>query len=127
MLVNFPFSTVLKGYYPEHDFAIRWCWQNISPANGTCSDYHSEYPACPLVLETSYLERGTLKDKTGKEAAWETVRYENPGEHRHEGVWCSIWLGKTGYDYGFQEYCFLNDHDRKRFLSAFSTFTFGEV
>ena len=126
LLERFPSSTVLEGHYPEHDYAVRWCWQNISPCHGTCSEWHSEYPACPLVLTTENVEHGTLKDRNGKETPWKRISYANPGEHEHEGVWCSIWLGKTDYDYGFREYCFANEIDREQFLSAFPTFTFGE-
>jgi hypothetical protein len=126
MLANYPYSTVLEGYYPEHDYAIRWCWQNISPPNGTCSDWHSEYPACPLVLATAYVEQGVLRPKDGTETPWERVSYKDPGKHEHDGAWSSLWLGKTDYDYGFREYGFVNQADRERFLSAFPTFTFGE-
>lgn len=126
LLAPFPYSTVLEGCYPEHDYAIRWCWQNISPRNGICSDWHSEYPACPLVVATAYVERGTLKNMDGTETPWERVRHKDPGEHEHQGVWSSLWLGKTGYDYGFREYPFAMEGDLERFLAAFPTFTFGE-
>jgi len=31
--------------------------------------------------------------------------------HSHIGIWTNRWLGKTGYDYGFQDYCFKNLSD----------------
>jgi hypothetical protein len=31
LLIRFPYSVVATGFYPEHDYAGRWCWQNIGP------------------------------------------------------------------------------------------------
>jgi len=126
LLLPFPYSAVLEGYYPEHDYAVRWCWQNFGPPRGICTDWHSEYPACPLVLATEYVETGTLRNEDGTDTPKKRVRYKDPGEHKHEGVWSSLWLGKTDYDYGFREYAFAREEDREQFLSAFRTFTFGE-
>lgn len=120
---TFPYTTVLVGIYSEHDYAIRWCWLNISPPTGICDNYQSEYPACPLVLVTAFVEHGTIKDKLGQETPTQWVVYKDPGEHEHEGVWCWIWLGKTDYDYGFCEFYFANEVDREQFLAACSTFT----
>jgi hypothetical protein len=58
--------------------------------------------------------------------SWETKQYTNPGDHEHEGEWSFLWIGKTGYDYGYGEYCFENERDRDSFLAAFSTFTWSE-
>src|SRR5690242_17382595 len=77
--VNFPFSAVLEGYYPEHDYALRWCWQNFGPAHGRCCEWHSEYPGCPLVLATAAMETGNIKDQARSEQAWERLRYSDPG------------------------------------------------
>lgn len=126
LLVRFPNTVIATGFYPEHDYASLWCWQNISPENGPCNAWHSEYPACPLVLATEHIERGTWKDKSGKDLSWERKRYTNPGNHGHEGIWSFLWLGKTNYDYGYGEFCFRNESDRESFLAAFSTFTWSE-
>jgi hypothetical protein len=126
LLVRFSYSVVATGIYPEHDYACRWCWQNISPADGWCIDWYSEYPTCPLVMETEHMERGTRTDKSGEVLSCEWKRYANPGEHRHEGQWSFLWLGKTGYDYGYGEYCFTREGDRVNFLAALPTFTWSE-
>lgn len=57
---------------------------------------------------------------------WEEKAFKDVEEHSHVGVWCSMWLGKTGYDYGFSEYYFQNESDRDRFLAAAPTFNIGE-
>jgi len=34
-----------------------------------------------------------------------------PGDHCHQGTWRSNFVIKTGYDYGYQDYCFKNGED----------------
>ena len=123
---DFNYKVVLKGFFPEHDFASRWCWLNIGPCDGKCVEQHSEYPGCPLVLATETIVKGSYKDKNGIEHQWERKDYKAPGEHFHEGVWRGNWLGKTGYDYGYGEFCFKNESDMERFIAAVPTFNFGE-
>lgn len=125
LLARFPYTVVATGYYPEHDYACRWCWQNIGPADGPCRDF-GEYPGCPLVLETKRVERGVSLDSNGKEYAWKRTRYTNPGDHRHEGEWTFLWIDKVDYDYGYGEYFFAKEADRARFISAFPSFTWSE-
>ena len=95
------YTVITEGEYSEHDYACRWCWQHISPKHGQMQQLQSEYPACSLVLETEYIEQGTIQDKDGTEKPVKWKAYQDPGEHTHQGVWTSLWLGKTGYDYGF--------------------------
>lgn len=127
VLLKFPYSVVLQGVYPEHDFVDRWCWQNFGPRNGPCTDgVHSEYTGCPIVLATEYVSKYSWKDKDGKEHSGEEICYRDVERHSHEGTWQSIWLIKTGYDYGLGEYCFSSEEDRDRFLAAVPTFNLGE-
>ena len=94
---RFPHVVLLEGSYPETDFAERRCWQQFGFCDGKCQNYASEYP-----------------------------RYSQPPEHEHVGVWTTMWLGKTGYDYGFMEFYFANESDRDSFLAAVPSLTFGE-
>lgn len=123
---KFPYTVMVEGSYPEHDFAARWCWRNFGPKDGKCYEYSSEYPGCPLVLKTEYIESGTWKDKDGVVHSWQEKAYRNPYDHEHQGNWSVYWFGKTGYDYGIAEYCFKNEQDRDGFLAAVPTFTYGE-
>ena len=38
-------------------------------------------------------------------------RKDAPGEHSHWGVWRAYFVTKTGYDYGYQDFCFKNLED----------------
>lgn len=128
IIAKFPYSVILTGSYPEHDYVARWGWQNIGPMDcKECHEHYSEYPGCQLVLATEYIEKGSYPDKDGKVIEWEEKAYkEAEAKHGHEGEWTAFWLGKTGYDYGSSEYCFLKESDRDRFLAAAPTFNFGE-
>lgn len=127
ILGAFPHSVVTEGDYPEHSYAGRWCWQHIGPENGPCDNWHSDYPACPLVLATEHVPPGEFKNADGQVIPCTRKAYRNPGEHEHQGEWCSLWFGKTGYDYGFCEYYFANETDYTQFLAACPTFTWDEA
>ena len=126
---DFPYTVILEGAYPEHDFVSRWCWQNIGPVQcDECHESSSEYPGCPLVLATEYILTSWHYDNEKNRVYWFEKAYieENVPKHGHEGTWKSLWLGKTGYDYGSSEYYFQNQTDRDRFLAAVPIFTLGE-
>jgi len=96
-LESFPYSVVLQVAYPELDFANRWCWQQFGAPNGACLDKQSEYSTCEL---------------------------EEPYEHK--GMWFSYWLGKTDYDFGYNEWNFQMRSDLDRFLEFISEINWGE-
>lgn len=123
---DFPFTVIVEGSWPELDNAERWLWENIGPRHGKCHDQYSEYPGCPLVRATEYVETGSYKDKEGKEHFWEDKRYKEVEEHEHEGSWVVLGLGKTGYDYGNAEFYFKNEADRDAFVTAVPAIGFGE-
>ena len=39
------------------------------------------------------------------------ARPDKPEEHSHKGIWTGYFVVKTGYDYGYQDYCFRNPED----------------
>lgn len=126
---KFPFSVILEGVYPEHDFVNRWCWQNIGPMQcEECQEIHSEYPGCPLILATEYMRTDWFftKGDHRKYRSYKAYISEKVPEHGHDGTWLAYWLGKTGYDYGFGEYYFQNELDRDKFLAAIPIFSLGE-
>jgi hypothetical protein len=127
LFLEFPFGVLVQGVYPELDNACRWCWQNVSPMKGRCEYQHgSEYPGCPLVLATEYITEGSYTDKDGKKWDWKDKNYKKVEPHEHEGNWVCYFLGKTGYDYGFQEFYFKNKADRDAFEKAVPTIGLGE-
>jgi hypothetical protein len=88
---------MLQVAYPELDFANRWCWQHFGPADGECLQRQSEYPACTL-----------------------------SGDHSHTGKWMWYFLGKTDYDFGYNEWYFESELDQQRFLASVSDINWGE-
>jgi hypothetical protein len=124
---KFPFTCIVQGSYPEVDNANSWCWDHFGPRDGKCEYEHtSEYPGCPLVRATMYIQEGSYKDKEGNEHHWKEKAYKEVPAHEHEGVWAEYWLGKTGYDYGNAEFYFKNEADRDAFVSAVPAIGFGD-
>lgn len=126
---RFPFTVILQGAFSEHDFVSRWCWQNIGPKQcEECHESSSEYPGCPLALATEYIKTGWYLTNKNQRVYWSEKAYieEKVPKHSHEGTWRSMWLGKTGYDYGCGEYYFQNESDRDEFLAAIPIFSLGE-
>lgn len=39
------------------------------------------------------------------------TRFDAPDDHSHWGTWTSFFVCKTGYDYGYKDYCFKNLED----------------
>lgn len=119
--VKFPFTSVIEGCYPESDNAIYWCWQQFGPKDGMCNETGSQHPACPVVLATEYIKKYTYEGVEEEEKCYNEVE-----EHGHLGIWTTVWLGKTGYDYGFTEFYFLNEADKIKFDETVLILGFGE-
>lgn len=120
----FPYSVVLEGVYPAFDFAAEWCWKNIGNCHGKCVEGEmSEYTGCPVVLATKHITHGWYTNKEGRVINWEAENFSNVESHSHIGIWQLLWLGKTGYDYGFGEFWFKTERDKDRFLAAVPGFT----
>lgn len=116
---NFPHVVVVEGDYPEFGVAHRWCWLKFGPQHGECWDW--EYPSCPLVLATERLE---MRDLGGKR--WEKKVYGSVAAHCHVGEWTLHWLGKTDYDHGFGEFCFVNEAQKVAFQQQVPNIDWGE-
>lgn len=97
LLQKFPHSVMLEMAYPELDYAHRWCWQRFGPMDGSCTQKYSEYKAC--------------SDET---------------EHRHIGKWTSHWFVKKDYDFGYNEFYFVELADRDLLLAHLSDIHWGE-
>lgn len=125
---RFPFTVIIEGYYPTNDFACRWTWQQFGPMDcKECGEYGSEYPGCPKVLAIEkHIIRKSYTDKDGKLHEYD-YHTRDPGTHGHEGTWTIVWLGKTGYEYGFSEYYFKDEANRDAFITAVPSFELGEL
>lgn len=96
-LSRFPYAVMLKVSFPEIDFANRWCWQNIGPCDGECTQRYSEYRVC---------------DRTEP--------------HAHVGKWASHFFVKTNYDFGFNEWYFAESSDCDSFSANVDKINWGE-
>lgn len=96
-LLRFSHSVMLKVSFAELDFAIRWCWQQLGPCDGECTQRTSEYRVC-----------------------------ERNEPHSHVGKWMSYWFVKTDYNFGFNEWYFEESADRDRFLANVEMINWGE-
>ncbi len=91
ILLDFPYSVILKLFYQQIDFADWLLWQILGDKYGYCNQEQSDIPACKIT-----------------------------GKHKHNGVWTSFWLAKTDYDYGFNEWFFKNKEDCNILISILS-------
>lgn len=102
---EFPFFATTEGNYLEHDALCSWLWENFGPRHGLCEEhaYDDEEVKihCPIVLDHK-------RDSEGERLDLE--------EHSHEGVWTTFWCGKTGYDYGFNDFCFSTKEMMEKFI-----------
>ena len=83
--------------FPEVDFANRWCWQNFGPSDGECFQRYSQYRVCDVAEP-----------------------------HAHAGRWTSHWFVKTDYDFGFNEWYFIDANDLQMFLANVEHINWGE-
>ncbi|HEV8053141.1 MAG TPA: hypothetical protein VGP47_11655 [Parachlamydiaceae bacterium] len=96
----FPYVVVFQGLYLEHDFLSCHCWQKFGNKHGVCNEDVSSHSGCSLAIDWKKNGRNTILEP-----------------HSHEGKWTTLWLAKTDYDYGFQEYCFAKEADLNIFLN----------
>jgi hypothetical protein len=96
-LLLFPHAVLLQVAYPELDFANRWCWNQFGPADGECTQRDSQYRICEV---------------------------DQP--HSHSGSWMTHWLAKTDYDFGFNEWYFVERYHYNRFLAFLPELNWGE-
>lgn len=96
-LLRFPYPVMMQVSYPEMDFANRWCWEHFGPGDGECMQSQSEYRVCDL------------------------------GEpHSHAGKWLCHWFVKTAYNFGFNEWYFVDRSDWECFLANVAEINWGE-
>lgn len=125
---DFPHVVCVEAFYPEIDMAANWCWKNAGPEHGPCHDSGSEYPACELVLATEKIvvHPDVARPDGTTWKGYKEKTYTKPPEHGHIGNWKTFWYCKTGYDYGFMDFCFKNEADAEKFKAVAETLGLGE-
>jgi hypothetical protein len=96
-VLRFPYAVMLQVSFPELDFTNRWCWQSFGPFKGECHKGRIEYPVC---------------------------HRDEP--HCHLGKWLSHFYVKTEYDFGFNEWFFLEMADCDLFIANIDSIHWGE-
>lgn len=106
---EFPHTLTVYADYEEHDIICHFLWETIGPRNGKCiEDFCHLHPSCPIFLpiREKYLisinNDGDIEDEP------------DVPEHYHQGLWTSVWMMKTGYDIGYETYCFINEKDKEK-------------
>ena len=98
---RFPFVVTCEGDYYENEEIKSWLWRKIGPRDGQCEEeyYPPDLVNCPIFKEAE-------EDCDG---FWKTKEGDLVPVHNHQGIWTTCWLTKTGYDYGFVDFCFLHE------------------
>lgn len=134
--VHNEFSHVVtySDYFPNLDEMEDWCHNKFGDEHGECkwdscewsfSKWHIESglrkELDTLLYETPKPERDTPEfELWGEyhslilEAHYDMIKndiIDKPWDHCHKGTWRSYYIIKTGYDYGYQDFCFKNIED----------------
>lgn len=135
---EFPYVVTWNGPYEFFDDLEDWCREHISDKHGECHWHFCEHSYNKWFDESNLddvLDK-RINDELGpkpnqkknkkKYDKWfekyhkivtnffdndVESRIDAPGKHSHWGVWTSIFFLKTGYDYGYCDFCFKNVED----------------
>lgn len=118
-----------------------WCRKNFGDCDGECyweecpeswetwygktgledildkelNDERKIYPKPDIDDEKAmkqWVKKDNARDVIGKHFEMiKTVEGQPPEIHYHTGKWMSFFIMKTGYDYGYEDYCFKNEED----------------
>lgn len=123
---KFPFVICVEGDSPVISYARRWCWSKWGEDEGLCYDYHEDYPACPLVLETEEISEYIYFDSDKEEKVGYEKLYYQAKNHTHNGTWKALPLEKNGYEKFVYDFCFSNSNQLEEFIKELPNFNWGE-
>ena len=121
--------TVASDYYHLDDDVDPVLRDTFGPKHGECG-----WRECEFSYDTWHKETGLEAELQNKlyprvkgeeEARTDHIkehfamiekRIDKPGKHCHKGKWTTFWIVKTGYDYGYQDFCFKYEVDWLKFL-----------
>ena len=133
---RFPYVVKYEDHFDVFDYMEDWCREHFGDKDGKC-----DWSKCELHFDKWYDDNnfdeilyqqkleicGPRPDPNDREALkiyWEKTRKVNrdffdklderedmPQDHSHTGIWTTVFAGKTGYDYGFQNFYFKNEED----------------
>lgn len=125
---KFPFVITYAEHYGSGcllDDISDWCREHYGDRDGEC-----HWRKCSLSYDTWYygnrfeeqldkqLEKCKKREEDGIiDAHFEMIknRPDIPKKHHHTGIWTTFFVVKTGYDYGYEDFCFKNAEDALHF------------
>lgn len=136
---DFSYVVTYAGHYghgAQLDAMDAWCREKFGDEHGKCHWRGCEHSFDKWYEDNGFEEEidrlydeiaGPRPDRKKKRAwnKWQKItgkiidehfemiekRIDKPGEHWHKGIWTGYFVVKTGYDYGYQDYCFKNPED----------------
>lgn len=125
---KFPYVVTIENDHYTLDDIEGWCNRMFGHENGKCNwigcvdSYERWYNESGLEdqldceLDASDKKYGR-RSKKGKEMSTKLIedhfamvktKKDAPKEHNHIGTWRTFYIVKTGYDYGYEDFCFKN-------------------
>ncbi len=109
----FPHTTLVSWIYQDMDVAEDWCCETFGP---------------PLIID--HIQEDLLRETAeifGSPINIEHIKYETSITCREKrstnasGKWATLWLGKTDYDFGYQQFFFKDPADKEAFENFLKT------
>lgn len=113
-----------------------WCYDKFGDRYGKChwrnceygfDLWHDKHEFEEILHDEIFKKLGSKPDQKNKNAwdIWQNntkdiihnhytameKRMDYPHDHSHNGIWSTLFLAKTGYDYGYQDFYFRNPED----------------
>ncbi len=136
---EFPHVVTFSGHYGHGmllDEMQDWCREHLSDRHGECHWHYCEFSFdkwyddnnIDQELDDEIEKQIGPRPERKRKRAWEKwfkksnpitnkffdelcLRLDSPDDHSHIGVWTSLFICKTGYDYGYEDFCFKNLED----------------
>ena len=111
---QFPHVVVAEDDHYSLTEMERWCRAAFGHPHGEC--HYDDSGTCPDGEIDPEAPAYYAEHHPGQSIdPWDLWTYD----HCHVGTWAILYLLKTGYDYGFQDFCFHNPADADSFRRHF--------
>ena len=107
-IVDFPYEIFVEDDQYSINDIEKEIFLSLGPNEGECV-IDSMDLFCP-VIHKNLIKKTQNLSKQEKKKLFESNQYEE--EHYHTGNWKSLWIAKTGYDYGINAFVFKHEYDR---------------
>lgn len=107
-VIDFPYELFVEDDQYSIDDMEKELFLSLGPNNGECIIERME-KICPIKYK-HLIKKARTSNFYEKKRIYESTYYDV--EHFHDGDWKSLWITKTGYDYGINAFAFKYEHDR---------------